>query len=52
MSLINLVETSNLYITYLYIASQRAMWYQRFFDVQEHRGRRHIIVEIKGHVVR
>jgi hypothetical protein len=28
------------------------MWYQCFFIVQEHRGRSHFIVEIKGNVVR
>jgi hypothetical protein len=47
---IKLVENSNL--ENLYSKRKSACGIKGLFDVQEHRGRRCIIVEIRGHVVR
>jgi hypothetical protein len=45
MSLIKLVENSNL-------DNLHSKPECHVVDIEEHRGRRHIIVEVKGHVVR
>jgi hypothetical protein len=50
MSLIKRVENSNL--DNLIKKTEVPCGIERLFDVQEYRGRRHIIVEIKGHVIR
>jgi hypothetical protein len=50
ISLIKLIENSNLDSLHskpvCYVVSKV------YFNIQEHRGRRHFVVEVKGHVVR
>jgi hypothetical protein len=50
LGLIKPVENSNL--DNLYSKPECHVVTKAFFDIQEHRGCRHFIVEIKGHVVR